>query len=245
MPQHLDDGIVLTRYAFQERDWVVVLLTPKAGQVRLVARRARTLRGGIAQAMEPLALVRVSYFEKPGSELGTLREAVLRRSSFALAGRPEAWASAQVVAELAVQYCPPGQVAAEQFRLVDHCLEHLEAAGDPLAVAHYAELWFLRLGGVLPAPDRCGRCERPLAAGPLVVDTAERVFVCPDHRPLAGSLELPEPAARWLRLALRSRLEALPGPAPPPLPAWLAGLRRQFTERDLASLPYLQSLVAR
>lgn len=245
MPQHLDDGIVLTRYAFQERDWVVVLLTPKAGQVRLVARRARTLRGGIAQAMEPLALVRVSYFEKPGSELGTLREAVLRRSSFALAGRPQAWAAAQVVAELALLHCPPGQSAAEPFRLVDHCLEHLCAGGDALAVAHYAELWFLRLGGVLPSLDRCGRCERPLAAGPLVVDTAERVFVCPDHRPPVGSLDLPEPAARWLRLALRSRLEALPGPAPPPLPAWLAGLRRHFTERDLASLPYLQSLVGR
>lgn len=245
MPQHLDDGIVLTRYAFQERDWVVVLLTPKAGQVRLVARRARSLRGALAQAVEPLALVRVSYFEKPGAELGTLREAVLRRSAFALAGRPEAWAAAQVVAELALLYCPPGQPAAELFRLVDHCLEHLEAAGDPLAVAHYAELWFLRLGGVLPSLERCGRCERPLAGGPLVFDHAERVFTCPEHRPPAGALELPDAAARWLRQALRSRLEAMAGPAPPPLPAWLAGLRRHFTERDLASLPYLQSLVGR
>ncbi|HPC83275.1 MAG TPA: DNA repair protein RecO [Thermoanaerobaculaceae bacterium] len=243
MPQHLDDAIVLTRYGFQERDWVVVLLTPRAGQVRLVARRARSLRGGVAQAMEPLALVRISYFEKPGSELGTLREAVLRRSSFALAGRPAAWAAAQVVAELALQYCPPGQAAAEQFRLVDHCLEYLGSGGDAMTTAHYAELWFLRLGGVLPVPDRCGRCERQLPTGPLVADTAERVFVCPDHRPLVALLELPEPAARWLRQALRSRLEALAGPAPPPLPAWLSGLRRQFTERDLASLGYLQSLV--
>lgn len=243
MPQHLDDGIVLTRHAFRERDWVVVLLTPRAGQVRLIARRARSLRGGVAQAVEPLALVRVAYFERSGAELGTLREAVLRRSSFALAGRPEAWAAAQVVAELALLHCPPGQPAAEQFRLVDHCLEHLGAGGDPLAVAHYAELWFLRLGGVLPAPDRCGRCERPLPVGPLLLDDAERVFVCAEHRPPAGTLELGEPAAGWLRLALRSRLEALPGPAPPPLPAWLASMRRQFAERELSSLRYLKSLV--
>ncbi|HPW54618.1 MAG: DNA repair protein RecO [Thermoanaerobaculaceae bacterium] len=243
MPLHQADGVVLTRYAFQERDWVVVLLTPSAGQVRLVARRVRTVRGGVAQAVEPLSLVRVSYFERPGSELGTLREAVLRRSSFALAGRPQAWAAAQVVAELALLHCPPGQPAGEQFRLVDHCLEHLCTGGDALIVAHYAELWFLRLGGILPGPDRCGRCERPLATGPLVVDTAERLFVCSEHRPPTGTLELPDAAARWLRQALRSRLEAMASPAPPPLPAWLAGLRRQLTERDLSSLTYLHGLV--
>lgn len=243
MPQRLDDGIVLTRYAFGERDWVVVLLTPRAGQVRLVARRARSLRGGVAQSVEPLALVRVGYFERPGSELGTLQEAVVRRSSFALAGRPLAWAAGEVVAELALQHCPPGQPASEQFRLVDHCLEHLCAGGDALSVVHYAELWFLRLGGVLPGPDRCGRCEQPLGGGPLVLDTAERIFVCAKHRPPVGALELPDEAARWLRLALRSRLEAVPGPAPRPLPAWLAGLRRQLTERELLSLAYLHSLL--
>lgn len=222
---------------------MVVLLTPRSGQVRLVARRARSVRGTLAQAMEPLALVRVSYYQRPGAELATLGEAVLRRSSFALAGRPEAWAAAQVVAELALVHCPPGEPAAEAFRLVDHCLEHLSAAGNPETVVAYAELWFLRLGGVLPAPERCALCERPLGGGPLVYDRSERQFVCEAHRPPHGVEPLPEAAARWLRLALRSRLEALPGPAPPPLAAWLQELHRQLGERDLMTLPFFYSLL--
>lgn len=221
---------------------MVVLLTPGSGQVRLVARRARSLRGTIAQAMEPLALVRVSYYQRPGAELATLGEAVLRRSSFALAGRPEAWAAAQVVVELALVHCPPGQPAAEAFRLADHCLEHLSTGGDAATAVHYAELWFLRLGGVLPAPERCGRCERPLGSGPLIYDRTERQLVCEEHRPLGGAEELPEAAARWLRLALRSRLDALGGPAPSPLPAWLEELHRQHSERELATLSFFYSL---
>ncbi|MCU0292315.1 MAG: DNA repair protein RecO [Thermoanaerobaculaceae bacterium] len=241
---HEDDAIVLTRHAFRERDWVVVTLTRGAGQVRLMARRARSLRSGQAQALEPLAVVHLSYHERHGSELATLHEVSLLRSAFALAAMPEAWAAAQVVAELALLYCPQGQRAEEPFRLVDHCLQHLASGGGPLATVHYAELWFLRLSGVLPGLDRCGRCETVLAAGPLIFDSTERVCVCPEHRPLAGVVMLPDGAAAWLRQALRVRLEAVTVPAPPPVPAWLASLRHQFTERDLASLAYLHALLS-
>ncbi|HNX51962.1 MAG TPA: DNA repair protein RecO C-terminal domain-containing protein, partial [Thermoanaerobaculaceae bacterium] len=149
----------------------------------------------------------------------------------------------QVVAELALVYCPQGQRAEEPFRLVDHCLQHLASGGDPLATVHYAELWFLRLSGVLPALDRCGRCEVALPVGPLVFDTGERVCVCSEHRPPAGVVMLPEAATTWLRHALHARLDSVGAAAPPPAPAWLASLRQQYTDRNLASLPYLLSLL--
>lgn len=244
MTLHEDDAIVLTRHAFRERDWVVVALTRGAGQVRLVARRARSLRSGQTQALEPLAVVRLGYHERHGSELATLHEVALLRSAFSLAAMPEAWAAAQVVAELALLYCPQGQRAEEPFRLVDHCLQYLSEGGDPLATVHYAELWFLRLSGVLPSLDRCGRCEAVLPSGPLAFDSAERVCVCAQHRPPVGVVVLPEGAAGWLRQALRVRLEVITTPAPPPVPTWLASLRRQFTDRDLASLAYLHALLA-
>jgi len=243
MALHEDDAIVLTRHAFRERDWVVVVLARGSGQVRLMARRARSLRSGQGQSLEPLAVVRLSYFERHGAELATLHEVSLIRSGFELAAQPEAWAAAQVVAELALVYCPQGQRAEEPFRLVDHCLQHLASGGDPLATVHYAELWFLRLSGVLPALDRCGRCEVALPVGPLVFDTGERVCVCSEHRPPAGVVMLPEAATTWLRHALHARLDSVGAAAPPPAPAWLASLRQQYTDRNLASLPYLLSLL--
>jgi len=84
-----------------------------------------------AGALEPLAHIKVSYFERPHSELATLDEVALVRSSFPLAGSPEAWAAAQVIAELALAFCPPGERAEDPFRLVDRCITYLIGGGAP------------------------------------------------------------------------------------------------------------------
>jgi DNA repair protein RecO len=243
MPLRRDEAFVLTRYPFRERDFVVVLLGRATGQVRVVARRVRSLRAAHASATEPLAHVRVTYFERAGSELATLDEAEVVRSAFGLASRPPAWAAGQVVAELALVYTQPGQRNEPAFRLVERCVSCLLDGHDPAAVAWYAELWFLRLAGVFPELARCGVCGGVLPSGPRLFDPVEKRFVCAVHQPAGGVTRISAAGVDWLQRASRLPLEQI-GDAPPlDVRRWLTSLREGFIERELKSWRYLHLLL--
>jgi len=243
MPLRRDEAFVLARYPFRERDFVVVLLGRAAGQLRVVARRVRSLRASHATATEPLAHVRVTYFERAGSELATLDEAEVIRSAFDLASRPPAWAAGQVVAELALVYTQPGQRNEPAFRLVERCVACLLDGHDSAAVAWYAELWFLRLGGVFPELARCGVCGVGLQPGPRLFDGLEKRFVCAEHRPAGSVTRISAAGVEWLQRASRLPLEQI-GEAPPADAAgWLVSLREAFTEREVKSWRYLRLLL--
>jgi DNA repair protein RecO len=244
MPARRDEAFVLARYPFRERDLVVVMLARAAGQIRVVARRARGVRGGAGAALEPLALVRVSYFERAGRELATLDEAQTVRPSFPLAVEPAAWAAGQVVAELAMVFCPPGQRQEAAFRLVDRSIQALLDRRDPRIVAPYALLWFVRLAGVFPDLDRCGVCGEALTGEGRRFDGREGAFVCAAHRGGPDAVLLSSEDLRWVRHALRSPVEEVTVPPPEDTAGWLVALERRFTERELASWSYYRHVTA-
>jgi DNA repair protein RecO (recombination protein O) len=241
VPSRSDEAIVLARYPFRERDLVVTLLTRQGGQVRVLARHVRGARSSRASALEPLAGIRVSYFERRHSELATLDEAELVRSAFALAGSPAGWAAGQVVAELALGFCPPGERLEAPYRLVDRCLGALLAGTPPLAVAGYAELWFLKLSGVLPELDRCGACGEALPPGPRTFDAGEGSFVCGRHPGLRAVERIGADAEAWLRGALRGPVEAA-GEPPADAASWLIGVVQRFTGKEILSWRYLRKV---
>ncbi|MEW6338588.1 MAG: DNA repair protein RecO [Acidobacteriota bacterium] len=241
MPARRDEAFVLTRYPYQERDMIVVFLTRASGQVRALARRARGVRSPLAAAVEPLSLVRISYFDRPQRELARLDEAEPVRSSFGLASSPEAWAAAQVVAELALAFCPPGQRSEAMFRLVDRCLAALLVGHAPATVAAYATLWFVRLAGVFPDVENCAVGGESVGGGGWL-DVREGVLVCGRHRPARDALRVTADAAAWLRAALRSPVEEIAQRPPDSARKALAALQRRFTDTPLASAKYLERL---
>jgi len=245
VPSLRDDGLVLARYPYRERDLVVSLLLRESGLLRVVARRARGGRSPLASVLEPLALVSVTCFVRPSSELGTLDEAAVLRTSFPLAAKPAAWAAGQAVAELALTFCHPGQEGETSFRLVDHCVVALLAGADPRAVAHYAELWFLKLAGVLPELGRCGVCAGALDAGRWAFDVSHSHFVCAAHPAPATALPLSPAAQSWLGVALRQPLGQIAGAPPEDAVTWLRRLREGFTEREAKSFRLLRRLTDR
>lgn len=235
---------MLGRAPLRERDLLVVMLTRLGGVERAVARRARGGRGRLGAVLEPLNMCRVSLFRRGGADLATLDDAVLTRSSFALARRPAAWAAGQVVAELAIQFCPEGQRSEASFRLVDHCLDFLLGGGDPRTAVAYAELWFLRLGGVLPDLGRCAECGEALGSGPWGWDAGAGHLFCPGHAARGGGGQVPAPAAAWVAQASCAGVGQVALPPPPAASAWLRTLREGFTERPLRSWAFFQQALA-
>jgi DNA repair protein RecO (recombination protein O) len=83
------EAIVLRTYNLAEADKIVVCLTRRAGLVRAVARGARRLKSKYGAGLEPYTLLSLSFYEKEGRELHSLRELEIVRSYFHLSGNME------------------------------------------------------------------------------------------------------------------------------------------------------------
>ncbi|MBD0370802.1 MAG: DNA repair protein RecO, partial [Pyrinomonadaceae bacterium] len=78
------EAIVLRSYNLAEADKIVVCLTRSTGVVRAVAHGARRLKSRFGAGLEPFTFVQMSYHEKEGRELVTLRQLEIARSYFSL-----------------------------------------------------------------------------------------------------------------------------------------------------------------
>jgi len=173
------DAIVLRTYKLAEADKIVILLTQQAGLIRGVARGARRLKSRFGASLEPLTLVAISYFEKEGRELVSLRQAEILRSYFGLAKETETVAVLEYLAGLVLEFAPPHEPNEKLFRMVKACVEAI--AGEPErlpALARYFELWTLRLSGFLPNLRACTGCNRQFAAGEEAYIGAESALRC-------------------------------------------------------------------
>ncbi len=155
------EAVVLRSYNLAEADKIVVFLTRSAGVVRAVAHGARRLKSRFGASLEPLTLVHLSYYEKEGRELGSLRQIEITRSSFSLAQSAEAVAALSYMSELVLEFAPPHEPNEKLFRMVNATLHALkESPQDIQALVRYFEVWTLRLAGFLPDVKACAECRR-------------------------------------------------------------------------------------
>ncbi len=153
------EAIVLRTYRLGEADKVAVCLTRASGLIRGVAKGARKLLSRFGAGLEPFTLVNLTYFEKEGRELVSLRQVDILRSYFDLAKSAEAFAVLEYLAGLAVDFAPPNQADEKMFRMVRACVEAAaECPGEIESVATYYEIWILKLAGLLPELRACGGC---------------------------------------------------------------------------------------
>ncbi|HEX8175255.1 MAG TPA: DNA repair protein RecO [Pyrinomonadaceae bacterium] len=156
------EAIVLRSYNLAEADKIVVCLTRSTGVVRAVANGARRLKSRFGAGLEPFTFVQMSYHEKEGRELVTLRNLEITRSYFSLAGSAETVAALSYLSELILEFAPPHEPNERLFRMVSATLEALrESPQDLQAFVRYFEVWTLRLAGFLPELRACADCGRP------------------------------------------------------------------------------------
>lgn len=181
----------------------MVCLTRQAGVVRTVARGARRLKSRFGAGLEPFTIIALTYYEKEGRELVSLRQVEILRSFFGLAGSSEAVTALAYMSELVMEFAPPQEPNERLFRMVRAVVEALANTPEDLqALLRYFEVWTLKLGGFLPDLRTCADCGKNLSGEPRVYLNAEFRARCGQCSHMVGG-ELSGSAHKQLRLAQR------------------------------------------
>jgi DNA repair protein RecO (recombination protein O) len=198
------EAIVLRTYNLAEADKIVVCLTRSAGVVRAVARGARRLKSKYGAGLEPYTLLALSFYEKEGRELHSVRDAEILRSYFHLSKNAETMKALAYMGELVLEFAPPHEPNEKLFRMVNACLEALaRSTEDIAAITRYFEVWLLKLAGFLPNMRNCADCGRRLKGEGMVylnMDSRARCPACSNGQgtPLSGEAHAQIEAAQRL-----------------------------------------------
>ena len=204
------DAIVIRQTDFSETSRVVTLFTRDWGQVSVIAKGARRLKGPFEAALDLLTVCRIVFIRKSSSGLDILTEAQLRKR-FKPRGRDllslyGGYYVAELLSSLTAEYDPHPILYDEAVRTLDR----LSGESHPQQAVLRFELVVLREIGHLPALDVCIACGNPLARGPLAFWVSQGGLLCPDCQQEAyGQNRIPLGTVALLR-----RLAAEPAPSP-------------------------------
>ncbi|HVR43963.1 MAG TPA: DNA repair protein RecO [Thermoanaerobaculia bacterium] len=239
------EAIILYTHPSRERDKLVVFFTPEHGKLKGWAYGARSLRSRFGASLEPLAKVRIGWFEKETEEVVRIESVDLIRSLFPAQQHLLPSLAATYLAEHVDTFAQPNDPSAILYRLLDRTSAALLAGLPVEPVVAYFEIWLLRIAGVFPSIRECGGCGRPLST-PLRYDEGAGVFVCGDCGASAGRI-VPNEVSEALGAILREPVEEFAGrPLPRPLlfelRAFARWLRRNFLQHELKSHDLLQAM---
>lgn len=236
------DAILLDVFDLQEHDRIVTFLTADRGKKRGVARGARRKHSRFAGQLQPLSSARVTWFERPASELVRIRSLELTRPPTFLQGDLESLLLGAYLADHMLEFAQEDEASHELFRLLDTTLAAISSGSDRNLAARYYEIWVLRLAGVFPSAGECLICGRDLASGAVLPVSAEGL-VC--SRCGAGGLKVAAEVVELLRRTSGENLESL-GRRPPSAAALAsaaelsARVRRTFLQHELKSFKVIR-----
>lgn len=199
------EAVVLRTYKLAEADKIAVFLTRQHGLVRGVARGARRLKSRFGASLEPFTRVSLTYYEKEGRDLVSVRQAEILHSCFSLAHSTECIAALEYMSELTLEFAPPHEQNEKMFRMLRACLEALttHAPVNLYAIVRYFEVWTLRLAGLLPNLRWCVRCGKEFALGESVYIGVEGGIRC-SHCASGADKPLSVDAYQYLNRLLRT-----------------------------------------
>jgi len=158
MPLRESEAIILQHYALGEADWLVSFLTRTMGRVRGVAAGARRPKSRFGSTLERLSHVNIWFFERENRELVRVSQCEMIES-FMDAFRDYASSVALgIFSEVTEAVLPEREPSDANFRLLLLAAQTVKRTGKPELPLAYFALWTVKLGGWLPALDRCGRC---------------------------------------------------------------------------------------
>ena len=150
MAAHVSETFVLRTYPFREADLIVSFFTRDLGKMRGVAHRARRPKSAFGSGLERLSHVRMSYYQKEHSELGTLSGCELIDSQFALGSDYGRGIALDFFTEATDHLLPAHEPNEKFFRLLASVLAYLRGGGEVWPSVTYFALWAVRLSGIFP-----------------------------------------------------------------------------------------------
>lgn len=243
------EALLLDAVDLHEQDRILTFLTREKGLKRGVARAARRKYSRFAGQLQPLAKVRVTWFEKPGRDLVRLSAVETIRSAGGLQADLEGILFSGYLAEHITVFAQEEEESEHLFRLLDSTAEALLGGADRESALRYFEIWILRLSGIFPSLEACSLCGRDLGAGSAWLDAAAQSVVCSSCGGAAGGLHLPGPALEWIRQTRHTTVAQM---AARPTPASVldvveeaaARMRRSFLQRELRSYAVMKRTLA-
>lgn len=179
MPLRESEAIILQHYALGEADWLVSFLSRAMGRVRGVATGARKPKSRFGSTLERLSHVNIWFFERENRDLVRISQCEMIES-FMDAFRDYASSVALAIfSEVTESVLPEHEPSDANFRLLLLASQMVKKSLKPEIPLAYFALWTVKLGGWLPALDRCGRCGEPLTDNaPVYFSTSGSVIVC-------------------------------------------------------------------
>lgn len=175
------DAIVLQTFRLGDADKIVVCMTESAGLIRGVARGARRLKSKFGASLEPFTLIRLTFFEKETRELVTISDSEILKSHFGASNDRDVVQALGYIAGLVREFAPPRQTDTRLFKMLRACL-NASAVNPELcaAIPVYAELWTLKITGLLPDERVCGGCgeKLPKRSDSTLYVSAEGILRC-------------------------------------------------------------------
>jgi DNA repair protein RecO (recombination protein O) len=210
MPLHESEAIVLQNYPLGEADRLVSFLSRTSGRMRGVASGARKPKSRFGATLERLSHVRMWYHERETRELVRISQCEIIESFIdAFRDYPSSVALA-LFSELTQVILPDREASDANFRLLLLASQEVKRTTKPELPLAYFALWSVKLGGWLPALERCAKCGRAVGGGEQAFFSprASAIFCSQCRQP--GMRNLSANALNAARRILAERLDKLP-----------------------------------
>jgi len=148
--------VVLRSYPFGEADRVVILLSPRRGKLRTVARGVRRVRSRLRGRLEPFCRVELVLYR--GRELDLITSVTVREFHPQLRSDLDRLLSASLMVNAVDAVAQPEQSSRSLYELLTRSLRVLTTAGDIPGLTTAFLLHLADVLGVALALDRCASC---------------------------------------------------------------------------------------
>ena len=203
MPVRESEALILRSFPLGEADRLVSFLSRNEGRMRGVAGGARRTKSRFGSTLEIFSYVRIWYYERETRELVRINQCELIESFLDVQRDYAVSLALALVSEVTEAVLGEHEVAEPNFRLLLVIARAIKAGAKlPVALAYFA-FWTVRLGGWMPALDRCSRCGAALTAR---ASMARSGLFCPNCA-LPGQRAISQEALQLARRMSGEKLE--------------------------------------
>ncbi len=165
MPLYESEAIVLQRYPLGESDRLVSFFSRSMGRVRGVAAGSRKTKSRFGSTLEKLSHIRIWFFERESRDLVRINQCEMIESFLDVYRDYPSSVAFSLFTEITEAVLPEREASDANFRLLLLAAQTIKHTGKTELPLAYFALWSVKLGGWLPALDRCAFCGKLLGAG--------------------------------------------------------------------------------